>query len=101
MVRENALEPYLEPFTGPYADAARPAPWNSRSGNNPFTREGGSISAVVTMKNYLKVPILFLGLLLPTHGYHAPNENYDWVHASGGMKMFVKYFAELAERRGS
>jgi hypothetical protein len=44
------------------------------------------------MKKYLKAPVIFLGLSLPEHGYHAKNENFDWRMASGGMKMFVRYF---------
>ena len=47
----------------------------------------------------LQVPIVFLGLSLPEHGYHAPNENFDWGQASGGMRAFVKYFDTLASSR--
>ena len=39
---------------------------------------------------------MFLGLSLPEHGYHAPNENFDWQQASGGMVAFVKYFDNVA-----
>ena len=39
---------------------------------------------------------MFLGLSLPEHGYHAPNECFDWGQASGGMKAFVKYFEEVS-----
>ena len=35
---------------------------------------------------------MFLGLSLPEHGYHAPNESYDWAQASGGMAAFARYF---------
>ena len=42
---------------------------------------------------------MHLGLSLPEHGYHAPNEYYDWGQASGGMKAFVKYF-DLVSRIG-
>ena len=52
--------------------------------------------AVETMQKAWKVPILFMGLSLPEHGYHAPNEYFDWGQASGGMKAFVQYFSELA-----
>jgi acetylornithine deacetylase/succinyl-diaminopimelate desuccinylase-like protein len=62
-----------------------------------FVREGGSIGAVVSMEKVLKTPVMFLGLSLPEHGYHAPNENYDWQQASGGIAMFVKYFDNLAK----
>jgi hypothetical protein len=33
---------------------------------------------------------------LPEHGYHAPNEYYDWGQAGGGVKMFTRYFDELS-----
>jgi acetylornithine deacetylase/succinyl-diaminopimelate desuccinylase-like protein len=59
-------------------------------------REGGSIGAIVTMDTLLGAPIVFLGLSLPEHGYHAPNEHYDWGQASGGIQMFVRYFEAIA-----
>jgi hypothetical protein len=45
------------------------------------------------------VPILFMGLSLPEHGYHAPNEYFDWSQASGGMRMFAAYFKELVKMK--
>lgn len=97
VVLDAYLEPYLGPFTGNYADAARDALQFGFSKSPALIREGGSIGAVVTMQKYLKVPIIFIGLSLPEHGYHAPNENFDWGQASGGMKTFVKYLANVAE----
>jgi acetylornithine deacetylase/succinyl-diaminopimelate desuccinylase-like protein len=95
-IPESFLSPYLGPHTGAHADAARDA-MRSAFGKDPaFVREGGSIGAVVTMEKYFKAPIVFLGLSLPEHGYHAPNENFDWEQASGGMKMFARYFETLA-----
>ncbi|HYS04534.1 MAG TPA: M20/M25/M40 family metallo-hydrolase [Candidatus Dormibacteraeota bacterium] len=99
VIEESGLAPYLGPFAGPYADAARDAV-NFGFGRTPaFIREGGSIGAVVTMQKHLKAPIVFIGLSLPEHGYHAPNENYDWRQASGGMKTFVAYFNKVAGMR--
>jgi acetylornithine deacetylase/succinyl-diaminopimelate desuccinylase-like protein len=94
---EGHLDPYLGDFSGPFADAATDAMKWAFSRTPVFIREGGSIGAVVTMQKYLKVPIIFIGLSLPEHGYHAPNENYDWVQASGGMKAFNKYFANITD----
>ena len=34
------------------------------------------------MRRLLKAPVVFMGLSLPEHGYHAINENYDWGQAS-------------------
>jgi len=92
----SALEPYIGEFDGQYSEAAAEAMKYAFGRQPAFTREGGSIGAVVTMKDYLKAPIVFLGLSLPEHGYHAKNENFDWGMASGGMKMFVRYFDEIS-----
>ena len=94
-----ALQPYLGDHRGPYARAARSA-MRAAFGKEPaFTREGGSIGAVVAMDRILRVPISFLGLSLPSHGYHSRNEHFDWGQASGGIMMFLEYFKEIARIR--
>jgi len=93
---EGMLEPFRGIQCGPYADAASEA-MRAGFGKAPvFTREGGSIGAVSVMARAWKVPILFMGLSLPEHGYHAPNEYFDWGQASGGMRAFAAYFEKLA-----
>jgi acetylornithine deacetylase/succinyl-diaminopimelate desuccinylase-like protein len=94
--REGMLQPFQGNFDGPYVDAVRRAARAAFGKEPAFIREGGSIGAVVMMQKVWKVPILFMGLSLPEHGYHAPNEYFDWGQASGGMKAFAYYFAELA-----
>ena len=93
---EASLAPYLAPLGGPYNAAAVRAMRDTFGKEPGFTREGGSIGAVLTMRKLLKAPVIFMGLSLPEHGYHAINENYDWGQASGGMEMFCRYFHELA-----
>jgi len=94
---EHELPPYEGKTTGPYADAIRGA-MKFAFGKEPvFVREGGSIGAVLSMEKVLKTPVFFLGLSLPEHGYHAPNENYDWPQAEGGIAAFADYFRRLAE----
>ena len=44
-------------------------------------------------------PVAFLNLSLPEHGYHAPNENFDWGQAAGGMAAFARYLEAVAEGR--
>jgi acetylornithine deacetylase/succinyl-diaminopimelate desuccinylase-like protein len=100
---EGMLRPYAGDLGGPYAEAARQAMLFGFGKDPAFIREGGSIGAVVTMAERWKAPVMFLGLSLPEHGYHAPNECFDWGQASGGMKAFVKYFDEISRipsRRG-
>ena len=96
LVEEAAMQPYKAPTTGPLADAVRAAMKFAFGREPAFVREGGSIGAVISMERHLKCPVMFLGLSLPEHGYHAPNENYDWQQASGGMVAFAKYFDEVS-----
>jgi acetylornithine deacetylase/succinyl-diaminopimelate desuccinylase-like protein len=93
---EHALPAYKGRTTGPHADAVRAA-MKAAFGREPvFVREGGSIGAVLAMEKILHAPVYFLGLSLPEHGYHAPNENFDWQQASGGMIAFARYFERVA-----
>jgi acetylornithine deacetylase/succinyl-diaminopimelate desuccinylase-like protein len=97
VTHEASLEPYLAPLGGPY-NAAAAAAMKETFGKEPgFTREGGSIGAVLTMRRILRAPVTFMGLSLPEHGYHAINENYDWGQAAGGMEMFCRYFQKIAD----
>ena len=96
---EGMLQPFKGSFSGPYADAARRA-MKAGFGKEPaLIKEGGSIGAVTTMQRAWHVPITFMGLSLPEHGYHAPNEYFDWGQASGGMRALAAYFEELAGMR--
>ena len=97
--REGMLHPFRGVFDGPYVDAVKRAVKAGFGKEPAFIREGGSIGAVVTMQKAWKIPILFMGLSLPEHGYHAPNEYFDWGQASGGIKAFAHYFSELAAKR--
>jgi acetylornithine deacetylase/succinyl-diaminopimelate desuccinylase-like protein len=103
VTHEASLEPYLAPLGGPHNAAAAEAMKETFGREPGFSREGGSIGAVLTMRRLLKVPVTFMGLSLPEHGYHAVNENYDWGQASGGMEMFCRYFHKVAQMpaRGS
>lgn len=93
---DSTLAPFLGPQSGPYPEAARDSVMAAFGTAPASIREGGSIGAVVTLRDHLRVPIIFLGLSLPEHGYHAPNENFDWGQAAGGMRMFIRYFENLA-----
>lgn len=96
---EHTLPAYEGKTSGPYADAIRGA-MKFAFGKEPvFVREGGSIGAVLSMEKVLKSPVFFLGLSLPEHGYHAPNENYDWPQAEGGMAAFADYFRRISEMK--
>ena len=97
VIAEHGLPAYRGRTTGAHPDAIR-ASMKFAFGREPvFVREGGSIGAVLSMERVLGVPIFFLGLSLPEHGYHAPNENFDWAQAAGGMIAFADYFRRVGE----
>ena len=91
----SSAAPYKGKTSGPEVEAAQRAIKFAFGRDPVFVREGGTIGAVLSMEQILKVPIVFMGLSLPEHGYHAPNENFDWQQASGGMVAFAKYMEEL------
>jgi acetylornithine deacetylase/succinyl-diaminopimelate desuccinylase-like protein len=93
---EGGALPYEGSSEGPVADAVREA-MSFAFGRTPaFVRDGGTIGAVVSMERILRSPIAFLNLSLPEHGYHAPNENFDWGQAAGGIAAFARYLEEVA-----
>ncbi|MGD9685206.1 MAG: M20/M25/M40 family metallo-hydrolase [Candidatus Obscuribacterales bacterium] len=94
---EGALKPFVGSYGDKFNQAAAQAVKLAFDKEAAFIREGGSIGAVVSMQEVLKTPIVFLGLSLPEHGYHAINENFDWGQAEGGMKLFAHYFKLAAE----
>ena len=72
VTHEASLEPYLAPMDGAHQRRrggrrrARPSASSRRS-----CAKAGSIGAVLTMRKTLNAPVMFLGLSLPEHGYHA------------------------------
>jgi acetylornithine deacetylase/succinyl-diaminopimelate desuccinylase-like protein len=92
----SRLAPYMSGLGGPAADAVR-AGMTRAFGQEPVpVREGGSIGAVSIMTEMLGLPVAFLPLSLPEHGYHAPDEYFDWRQAAGGISAFVHAFAAYA-----
>ena len=93
-----AAPAYKAVTSGRYFEAAKRA-MKFAFGREPvIVREGGTIGAILFMEQILKCPIVFMGLSLPDHGYHAPNEHYDWGQARGGIVAFAKFFEEVGHR---
>jgi acetylornithine deacetylase/succinyl-diaminopimelate desuccinylase-like protein len=93
---ESAAPAFRTVLEGPLPEALKRAVKFAFQRDAVFVRDGGTIGAMTSIEKVLKCPVLFLGLSLPEHGYHAPNENFDWQQASGGMVAFAKYFEEIA-----
>jgi acetylornithine deacetylase/succinyl-diaminopimelate desuccinylase-like protein len=96
VIRGGTLEPYVASSAGPIADAIREAMTRAFHRAPVTVREGGSIGAVPVMARMLRVPVHFLPLSLPDHGYHAVNEYFDWRQGRGGIEAYLHLFAQLA-----
>ncbi len=96
---EATLDPYLASARGEHMQAAAEAMVFGFQTKPALVREGGSIGAVVTLNRVLKAPVVFLGLSLPEHGYHAPNEYFEWRQVQGGIRTFVFYFHRISRIR--
>jgi acetylornithine deacetylase/succinyl-diaminopimelate desuccinylase-like protein len=81
--------------TGPLAVAVKAAVKFAFGSTPAFVRDGGSVGTVITMERVLRCPVGFLDLSLPDHGYHAPNENFEWAQAAGGMAAFARLVLEF------
>jgi acetylornithine deacetylase/succinyl-diaminopimelate desuccinylase-like protein len=93
----SSFDPYRGPVDGRIHDAIVHGITQGFGLRPALVREGGSIGAVPQMARILGVPIHFLPLSLPEHGYHAPNERFDWRQARGGIASYVHTFAKLVE----
>lgn len=91
----SSFEPYRGPTSGRVHEAIVHGIEQGFGKTPALVREGGSIGAVPKMARVLGVPIHFLPLSLPEHGYHAPNERFDWKQARGGIASYVHVFAGL------
>ncbi len=96
VLEHGFIEPYSGVMQGPFEDAAVRS-MRLGFGKAPvFVRDGASIGAVLSMSRILKAPILLLGLSLPEHNDHGPDEYFDWGQASGGLTSFLHYFDEVS-----
>lgn len=61
-----------------------------------FTREGGSGPAA-DLQDVLGAPVLFLGISVPSDGWHAPNEKIDLDLLLKGVETSAHLWGDLAE----
>ncbi len=96
---EGMMHPYTAPKKIPHFAFAEEAIQFGFGPKPAYSREGGSIGAVVLMSRMIQVPILLLGLSLPQDNYHGPDESFAWEQIEGGVRTFVKYFELLSSSK--
>ncbi|MBI2122075.1 MAG: M20/M25/M40 family metallo-hydrolase [Candidatus Sungbacteria bacterium] len=93
----GTAKPYASDYKNPYFQMLQQIVGEVTGKECALDRSGGSIGAVGTMAEYLKAPIVLFGLSLPEHGYHAPNEYFEWSQAEAGIRIFAEYFEEISK----
>ncbi|MFC5718781.1 dipeptidase [Streptomyces gamaensis] len=91
----GATRPCLTPLDHPYLRSVARAMGRAFGEPVRFTREGGSGPAA-DLQDVLGVPVLFLGISVPSDGWHAPNEKVELDLLMKGVETAAHLWDDLA-----
>ncbi|MGW3571561.1 dipeptidase [Streptomyces sp. NPDC000941] len=94
----NATRPCLTPLDHPALQSLARAMGRAFGTKIRFTREGGSGPAA-DLQDVLGAPVLFLGISVPSDGWHAPNEKVELDLLLKGAETAAYLWGEFAENR--
>ncbi|MCQ8833423.1 M20/M25/M40 family metallo-hydrolase [Streptomyces malaysiensis] len=92
----GATRPCLTPLDHPALQSVVRAMGRAFDQKIRFTREGGSGPAA-DLQDVLGAPVLFLGISVPSDGWHAPNEKVELGLLMKGAETAAHLWADLAE----
>ncbi|MEU1801962.1 dipeptidase [Streptomyces sp. NPDC019937] len=92
----GATRPCLTPLDHPALQSLVRAMGRAFDQKIRFTREGGSGPAA-DLRDVLGAPVLFLGISVPSDGWHAPNEKVELDLLVKGAETAAHLWADLAE----
>ena len=91
-----ATRPCLTPLDHPALQSVVRAMGRAFEQPVRFTREGGSGPAA-DLQEVLGAPVLFLGISVPSDGWHAPNEKVELDLLLKGVETAAYLWGDLAE----
>ncbi len=91
----GAVRPCLTPLDHPALAAVVRAMGRAFGTKIRFTREGGSGPAA-DLQDVLGVPVLFLGISVPSDGWHAPNEKVELDLLTKGVETAAYLWEDMA-----
>ncbi|MFD7920198.1 dipeptidase [Streptomyces sp. NPDC059740] len=91
----GATRPCLTPLDHPALQSVVRAMERAFGQRVRFTREGGSGPAA-DLQDVLGVPVLFLGISVPSDGWHAPNEKVELDLLAKGAEAAAHLWSDLA-----
>ncbi|MBK3619891.1 M20/M25/M40 family metallo-hydrolase, partial [Streptomyces sp. MBT98] len=96
---QPATRPCLTPLDHPALQAVARAMGRAFGKKILFTREGGSGPAA-DLRDVLGAPVLFLGISVPSDGWHAPDEKVELDLLLKGVETTAHLWGELATALG-
>ncbi|MEU3065438.1 dipeptidase [Streptomyces sp. NPDC007027] len=96
---QPATRPCLTPLDHPALQAVARAMGRAFGREILFTREGGSGPAA-DLRDVLGAPVLFLGISVPSDGWHAPDEKVELDLLLKGVETTAHLWGELAAALG-
>ncbi|MGJ3560907.1 M20/M25/M40 family metallo-hydrolase [Streptomyces sp. INA 01156] len=91
-----ATRPCLTPLDHPALESVARAMGRAFGTPVRFTREGGSGPAA-DLQDVLGAPVLFLGISIPSDGWHAPDEKVELDLLLKGAETTAHLWSDLAE----
>ncbi|MFG2894018.1 dipeptidase [Streptomyces sp. NPDC048248] len=92
----GATRPCLTPLDHPALQSVVRAMGRAFDQKIRYTREGGSGPAA-DLQDILGVPVLFLGISVPSDGWHAPNEKVELDLLMKGVETAAHLWGDLAD----
>ena len=92
----SATRPCLTPLDHPALQSVARAMGRAFEKPVGYTREGGSGPAA-DLQEVLGAPVLFLGISVPSDGWHAPNEKVELDLLMKGVETTAYLWGDLAE----
>lgn len=90
-------QPFVTHIDSPAIQAAARAYASTFEHAPIFTREGGGIPVVSTLRSVLAAPVVLMGFGLPDDNLHAPNEKFHLPNFYRGIETSIAFLRAAAE----
>ncbi len=97
-ISEGGFGASVTPIENPFMEKARAACLTGYGKEALIVAAGGSIGSVLQFQRVAPhAPVIMIAQSLITDGYHAPNEEFRWSQAIGGIKTIATYLSSLGD----
>lgn len=95
IIKKEVAHPVLVNLNNKYLIKVKEAMEKGFEKKVHLIRQGGTIPVVSLLQNYLKIPVILMGLGLPDENAHAPNEKLLKENFEKGLKSLLQLYKNL------